>query len=44
VQPVRTQSRMQVRQPIYRTSVARWKRYESHLGPLKGALGDLASG
>jgi hypothetical protein len=39
--PVRTLSRMQVRQPIYKTSVQRWRRYERHLGPLKEALGDL---
>jgi Tfp pilus assembly protein PilF len=38
---VRTASVWQVRQPIYRTSVAKWKRYETHLGPLKQALGDL---
>lgn len=30
----------QVRRPIYKTSVARWKRYEKHLGPLIEALGD----
>jgi hypothetical protein len=30
-----------VRQPIYRTSVNRWKDYERYLGPLKEALGDL---
>jgi len=29
----------QVRRPIYRTSVARWRRYERHLGPLLAALG-----
>lgn len=28
---VRTPSKFQVRQPVYRTSVGRWKRYESHL-------------
>jgi tetratricopeptide (TPR) repeat protein len=39
--PVHTASRMQVRQPIYRTSVERWRRYDRHLGPLKAALGDL---
>jgi tetratricopeptide (TPR) repeat protein len=33
---------MQVRQPIYATSVQRWRRYEKHLGPLIEALGDLA--
>ncbi len=31
---VRTASVAQVRQPIYRTSVARWKKYEKHLGEL----------
>jgi tetratricopeptide (TPR) repeat protein len=30
----------QVRKPIYKTSVSRWKRYEKHLGPLIEALGD----
>ena len=32
---VRTPSRWQVRQPIYTSSVGRWKNYESHLDPLK---------
>ena len=40
---VSTPSRWQVRQPIYATSVKRWKRYEEHLDPLKDALGDLFS-
>jgi tetratricopeptide (TPR) repeat protein len=31
---VRTASVAQVRKPIYRTSVARWKHYERHLGTL----------
>lgn len=35
---VRTPSRWQVRQPIYTSSVGRWRRYEKHLGPLKAAL------
>lgn len=35
---VRTPSRWQVRQPIYSTSVERWRRYEKHLEPLKAAL------
>lgn len=39
---VRTLSRWQVRQPVYSTSVGRWKRYEARLGPLIDALGDLA--
>ena len=41
---VATPSRWQVRQPIYTTSVKRWKRYEAHLDPLKEALGDLFVG
>ena len=32
---VSTPSLWQVRQPIYRTSLARWKRYEPWLGPFK---------
>lgn len=36
---VKTASHWQVRQPIYKTSVERWKNYESYLGPLKEALG-----
>lgn len=39
---VTTPSRWQVRQPIYTTSINRWKRYQSHLTPLIEALGDLA--
>jgi tetratricopeptide (TPR) repeat protein len=39
---VSTISTWQVRQPIYSTSVKRWKAYEKHLGPLIDALGDLA--
>ncbi len=31
---VKTPSKWQIRQPIYRSSVARWKRYEPWLGPL----------
>lgn len=38
---VKTASSWQVRQPLYSTSVARWKHYEEHLGPLKEALGDV---
>jgi hypothetical protein len=36
---VHTASYDQVRQPIYKQSVARWKHYEAHLGPLLKALG-----
>jgi tetratricopeptide (TPR) repeat protein len=32
---VRTPSKWQTRQPIYRSSVARWRRYEPWLGPLR---------
>jgi tetratricopeptide (TPR) repeat protein len=39
---VRTPSKWQTRQPIYRTSVARWRRYEPWLGPLR-ALADEES-
>jgi len=39
---VRTISRWQVRQPIYKSSVKRWKNYESKIRPLIEALGDLA--
>jgi tetratricopeptide (TPR) repeat protein len=37
--PVRTASTVQVRQPIYRTSVRRWHAYKHLLGPLIKALG-----
>jgi tetratricopeptide (TPR) repeat protein len=37
---VKTPSKWQTRQPIYRTSVARWRRYEPWLGPLR-ALVDI---
>jgi tetratricopeptide (TPR) repeat protein len=36
---VKTPSYDQVRRPIYRSSVGRWKRYEKFLGPLITALG-----
>jgi len=35
---VQTPSRWQVRQPIYKGSVERWRRYESQLGPLVEGL------
>lgn len=31
---IRTASKWQVRQPVYRTSVGRWRQYEPFLGPL----------
>ena len=42
--PVHTASAHQVRRPIYRTAVRRWKRYAKHLGPLLKALEPLAAG
>jgi hypothetical protein len=35
---VATVSHWQVRQPIYTSSIGRWRRYEKHLGPLFAAL------
>jgi len=35
---VRTASVWQVRQPVYKTAVKRWQRYEPFLGPLRAAL------
>jgi len=40
--PVLTASNWQVRQPISKGSVDRWRRYERFLGPLREALGDEA--
>jgi hypothetical protein len=37
--PVATASSAQVRRPIYRGSVGRWRNYERHLAPLRVALG-----
>jgi len=42
--PVNTSSLAQVRQPIYKNSVARWKNYEHELGDLFSALAELTSG
>lgn len=36
---IHTVSVWQARQPIYRSSLHRWRRYEKHLGPLRAALG-----
>ena len=41
---VHTASGWQVRQPIYRRSVERWRNYERHLGPLREALGSAPAG
>lgn len=37
--PVHTASVVQVRQPMYTSSVDRWRHYEKHLQPLKSSLG-----
>jgi tetratricopeptide (TPR) repeat protein len=37
--PIQTASKLQVRRPIYTTSVGRWRHYEKHLKPLLDALG-----
>jgi tetratricopeptide (TPR) repeat protein len=39
--PVKTASASQVRKPIYTSSVNRWRKYESHLGPLLEEIGDI---
>jgi len=41
--PIRTASVSQVRQPIYRRSVARWKNYEKELGDLFSRLPETPS-
>jgi len=38
---VNTPSKWQARQPIFRTSVGRWRRYEPWLGPLRALVNDL---
>lgn len=40
---VGTASHWQVRQPIYRDSMARWKRYQAHLAPLLSEFGTSAN-
>jgi tetratricopeptide (TPR) repeat protein len=37
---VKTPSKWETRQPIYRTSIARWRRYEPWLGPLRALVDD----
>ena len=39
---VHTVSYNQVRQPVYTSSVNRWKNFDGMLGPLRAALGELA--
>ncbi len=39
--PVRTASAVQVRRPLFRSSLERWRRYETELGPLLDELSPL---
>ena len=41
---VKTPSASQIRQPIYSTSVGRWKKYRKHLGPLLEQLESIPDG
>ncbi|HEX3709260.1 MAG TPA: tetratricopeptide repeat protein [Pseudolabrys sp.] len=36
--PIRTASATQVRQPIYKTAIGRWRAYDKFLGPLRAEL------
>lgn len=38
--PVATASSVQVRQPIYRTALERWRKYEAEIEPLRRLLAD----
>lgn len=40
--PVRTSSVAQVRRPVFRSAMGRWRNYARHLGPLFEALGSFA--
>lgn len=39
--PVKTASAVQIRKPLFRSSLQRWRRYEAGLAPLLHELGDL---
>jgi hypothetical protein len=41
--PVKTASGVQVRQPLFRSSLQRWRKYEAGLAPLLEELGEIAS-
>jgi tetratricopeptide (TPR) repeat protein len=40
IRPVKTASAVQVRQPLFRSSLERWRKYENDIGPLLKELGD----
>ena len=42
--PVKTASAVQVRKPLFRGSLQRWRKYEAHLDPLLHELGDIVNG
>jgi len=42
--PVTTASAVQVRKPLFRSSLQRWRKYESGLAPLLRELGEIAFG
>jgi hypothetical protein len=39
--PVRTASAAQVRKPLFRSSLGRWRKFEAELAPLLQELGDI---
>ncbi|HEX4143075.1 MAG TPA: sulfotransferase [Pirellulales bacterium] len=41
--PIATPSNVQARQPLYRSSVGRWRRYEAYLQPLLAEIDDCRS-
>lgn len=41
--PVRTASNVQVRKPLFRSSIERWRHYEAGLAPLLSELGDIVA-
>ncbi len=43
IRPVKTASAVQVRQPLFRSSLQRWRKYEDGLGPLLEELEDLTA-
>jgi tetratricopeptide (TPR) repeat protein len=43
-EPVRTASAVQVRKPLFRSSLQRWRNYEAGIGPLLRELGDIVPG
>ncbi len=41
--PIHTASVIQVRRPLYQSSLGRWRHYQAHLSELRKALGDAAA-